>query len=144
MSKNKLVRKNTVTYVGLVWELLAPTPTIWFSLDRGTSIQILLLQHRVVPMVIFRGWETCVKTYGFPYWEQSASEGSMEPERGSSFSARCPLPFWQWPLVSPLTEKGHLFIYFPAFRDTGLIRGNVHEWDLIPMRGAIPAQPHNP
>ena len=46
-------------------------------------------------------------------------------------------------LFSPLTEKGHLFIYFPAFRDTGVLRGNVHERDLIPMRGAILTHPHN-
>ena len=34
----------------------------------------------------------------------------------------------------------NLFIYFPAFLDTGLRRGNVHERDSVPMRGAIPTQ----
>ena len=37
-----------------------------------------------------------------------------------------------------------LFIYLPAFLDTGLPRGNVHEQDSGPMRGAIPTQSHNP
>ena len=36
-----------------------------------------------------------------------------------------------------------LFIYLPAFLDTGLPRGNVHERDSGPMRGAIPTQSHN-
>ena len=38
----------------------------------------------------------------------------------------------------------YLFIYLPAFLDKGLPRGNVHERDLGPMRGAIPTQSHNP
>ena len=38
----------------------------------------------------------------------------------------------------------YLFIYLPAFLDTGLPRGNVHERDSDPMRGAIPTQSHNP
>ena len=38
----------------------------------------------------------------------------------------------------------YLFIYLPAFLDSGLPRGNVHERDSGPMRGAIPTQPHNP
>ena len=33
-----------------------------------------------------------------------------------------------------------LFIYLPPFLDTGLPRGNVHERDSGPMRGAIPTQ----
>ena len=33
----------------------------------------------------------------------------------------------------------YLFIYLPAFLDSGLPRGNVHELDL----GAIPSQSHN-
>ena len=37
----------------------------------------------------------------------------------------------------------HLFIYLPAFLDKGLPRGNVHERDLGPMRGAIPTQSRN-
>ena len=32
-------------------------------------------------------------------------------------------------------------IYLPAFMDTGLPRGNVHERDSGPVRGAIPGQP---
>ena len=41
---------------------------------------------------------------------------------------------------------GGLFIYFylPAFLDTGLPRGNVHERNSGPMRGAISTQSHNP
>ena len=35
-----------------------------------------------------------------------------------------------------------LFIYLPAFLDTGLLRENVHERDSDPMRGAIPTQSH--
>ena len=38
----------------------------------------------------------------------------------------------------------YLFIYLPAFLDTGLPRGNVHERDSGPMQGAIPTQSHNP
>ena len=38
----------------------------------------------------------------------------------------------------------YLFIYLPAFLDTGQPRGNVHERDSGPMRGAIPTQSHNP
>ena len=38
----------------------------------------------------------------------------------------------------------YLFIYLPAFLDTGLPRGNVRERDSDPMRGAIPTQSHNP
>ena len=38
----------------------------------------------------------------------------------------------------------YLFIYLPAFLDTGLPRGNVDERDSGPMRGAIPTQSHNP
>ena len=38
----------------------------------------------------------------------------------------------------------YLFIYLPAFLDTTLPRGNVHERDSGPMRGAIPIQSHNP
>ena len=38
----------------------------------------------------------------------------------------------------------YLFIYLPAFLDTGLLKGNVHERDSGPMRGAIPTQSHNP
>ena len=34
-------------------------------------------------------------------------------------------------------------IYLPAFLDTGLPRGNVHERDSGPMRGAILTQSHN-
>ena len=40
--------------------------------------------------------------------------------------------------------KIHIIIYLPAFLDTGLPRGNVHERDSGPMRGAIPTQSHNP
>ena len=36
-----------------------------------------------------------------------------------------------------------ILAYLPAFLDTGLPRGNVHERDSGPMRGAIPIQPHN-
>ena len=44
-----------------------------------------------------------------------------------------------------LVKQGiYLFIYLPAFLDTGLPRGNVHEWDSGTMRGAIPTQSHNP
>ena len=32
----------------------------------------------------------------------------------------------------------------PAFLDTGLLRGNVHERESGPMRGAIPTQSHDP
>ena len=38
----------------------------------------------------------------------------------------------------------YLFIHLPAFLDTGLRRGNAHERDSGPMRGAIPTQSHNP
>ena len=38
----------------------------------------------------------------------------------------------------------YLFIYLPAFLDTGLPRGNVHERDSGLMRGAIPTKSHNP
>ena len=38
----------------------------------------------------------------------------------------------------------YLFNYLLAFLDTGLPRGNVHERDSGPMRGAIPTQYHNP
>ena len=38
----------------------------------------------------------------------------------------------------------YLFIYLPAFLDTGLPRGNVHEPDSGPIQGAIPTQSHNP
>ena len=39
----------------------------------------------------------------------------------------------------------YLFIYLPAFLDTGQPRGNVHERDSGPMRRAIPTtQYHNP
>ena len=44
--------------------------------------------------------------------------------------------------------SGLMFIYLPAFLDTGLPRGNVHERDSGvdsgPMRGAIPTQFHSP
>ena len=36
----------------------------------------------------------------------------------------------------------YLIIYLPAFLDTGLPRGNVHEWDSHPMGGAIRTQSH--
>ena len=35
------------------------------------------------------------------------------------------------------------FIYLPAFLDTGLPRGKVHEQDSGPMQGAIPTQSHS-
>ena len=35
------------------------------------------------------------------------------------------------------------FLCLPAFLGTGLPRGNVHERDSGPMRGAIPTQSHN-
>ena len=39
----------------------------------------------------------------------------------------------------------YLFIYlFTSFMDTGLLRGNLHERDSVPMQGAIPTQYHNP
>ena len=38
----------------------------------------------------------------------------------------------------------YLFIYLSAFLDTGLPRGNVHEWDSGLVLGAIPTQSHNP
>ena len=38
----------------------------------------------------------------------------------------------------------YFFIHVPAFLDTGLPRGNVHEWDSGPVRGAIPTQSLNP
>ena len=37
-----------------------------------------------------------------------------------------------------------LVLVLPAFLDTSLPRGNVHERDSGPMRGAIPTQSHNP
>ena len=45
-------------------------------------------------------------------------------------------------------DIGQLRIFFflfmlSAFLDTGLPRGNVHERDSGPMRGAIPNQSHN-
>ena len=43
-----------------------------------------------------------------------------------------------------LVKQGiYFFIYLPAFLDTCLPRGNVHERDSGPMRGAIPIQSHN-
>ena len=36
-----------------------------------------------------------------------------------------------------------ILAYLPAFLDTCLPRGNVHERDSGPMRGAIPISPHN-
>ena len=59
-------------------------------------------------------------------------------------------PFWQLPIdhnmdVQYQVAGNHtLFIYLPAFLDTGLPRGNVHERDSGPMQGAIPTQSHNP
>ena len=47
------------------------------------------------------------------------------------------IPFWQLPIdhnmdVQYQVASNHaLFIYLPAFLDTGLPRGNVHKWDLI-------------
>ena len=54
-----------------------------------------------------------------------------------------------------LKTRGPKFIYYPcpnchrdfflpAFLDTGQPRGNVHERDSGPVRGAIPTQSHNP
>ena len=52
---------------------------------------------------------------------------------------------WYFSLLSTEIECIiYLFIYLPAFLDTGLPRGNVHERDSGPMRGAIPTQSHNP
>ena len=62
---------------------------------------------------------------------------------------------FQKPLFSLLNSKPDLakwspninisiFIYLPAFVDTGQPRGNVHERDSGPIRGTIPTQSHNP
>ena len=46
---------------------------------------------------------------------------------------------------APYSRAFHfLTIYVPAFLDTGLPRGNVHERESGPMRGAIPTQSHKP
>ena len=43
-----------------------------------------------------------------------------------------------------VSHRGYLFIYLPTFLEPGLPRGNVHERDPGPMRGAIRTQSHNP
>ena len=61
---------------------------------------------------------------------------------------------WDISPVGPVTVLSHrgefnkvkiyLFIFIlPAFLDTDLPRGNVHEWESGPMQGVIPTQSHN-
>ena len=49
-----------------------------------------------------------------------------------------------FPKYGNVVEKEKAIVNLPAFLDTGLPRGSVHERDSGPMRGAIPTQSHNP
>ena len=54
------------------------------------------------------------------------------------------LRYWCWRELWSVTEEPeYLFIFLPAFLDTDLPRGNVHELDSRPMRGVIPTQSYN-
>ena len=46
--------------------------------------------------------------------------------------------------VVVVEEENNRNVYLPAFLDTGLPRGIVHERDSGLMQGAIPTQSHNP
>ena len=59
------------------------------------------------------------------------------------------LELWTWKPEAPSSYITPALIaigifFLPAFLDTGRPRGNVHERDSGPVRGAIPTQSHNP